>query len=157
MLSFSLMKGFLGTGATFTADLNLIVQILMGIALVAGGLLAKQKRYAAHGICQTTVLLLNLLMIALVMWPSFHQQVGPVFPRVFRKRYYSVATVHAVLGTAAEILGLYIVIVAGTNILPQRLCFKRWKLWMRAELMLWSIILLSGVGTYYVWYLAPLS
>jgi uncharacterized membrane protein YozB (DUF420 family) len=157
MLSFPLTKGFLGTGATFRADLNLIVQILMGIALVAGGLLAKQKRYTAHGICQTTVLLLNLLMIALVMWPSFHEQVSPVFPRVFRKRYYTVATIHGALGMAAEFLGLYIVMVAGTNILPQRLCFKRWKLWMRAELMLWSVVLLSGAGTYYAWYIAPLS
>ena len=154
MMSFFPMKGFLGTGATFGADLNLVVQILMVGALVTGGLLAKQKRYTAHGICQTSVLLLNLLMIALVMWPSFHQQVGPVFPRVFRRRYYTVATIHGVLGMAAELLGLYIVLVAGTNMLPQRLCFKRWKLWMRAELILWSIVLLSGVGTYYAWYIA---
>lgn len=154
MLSFFPMKGFLGTGATFGADLNLVVQILMGGALITGGLLAKQKRYTAHGICQTSVLLLNLLMIALVMWPSFHEQVGAVFPRVFRRRYYTVATIHGVLGMAAELLGLYIVLVAGTNMLPQRLCFKRWKPWMRAELILWSIVLLSGVGTYYAWYIA---
>jgi uncharacterized membrane protein YozB (DUF420 family) len=154
MLSFFPMKGFLGTGATFGADLNLIVQILMGGALVTGGLLAKQRRYTAHGICQASVLLLNLLMIALVMWPSFHEQVVPVFPRVFRRRYYTVATIHGVLGMAAELLGIYIVVVAGTNILPHWLCFKPWKLWMRAELMLWSIVLLSGVGTYYAWYIA---
>jgi hypothetical protein len=54
-----------------------------------------------------------------------------------------VATIHGVLWMAAELLGLYIVLVAGTNMLPQRLCFKRWKLWMRAELILWSIVLLS--------------
>jgi uncharacterized membrane protein YozB (DUF420 family) len=126
----------------------------MGGALVTGGLLAKQKRYTAHGICQASVLLLNFLMIALVMWPSFHEQVVPVFPRVFRRRYYTAATIHGVLGMAAELLGIYIVVVAGTNILPQWLCFKRWKLWMRAELMLWSIVLLSGVGTYYAWYIA---
>jgi uncharacterized membrane protein YozB (DUF420 family) len=155
MLYFLQMKGFLATGATFGADLNLIVQILMAVALLTGSLLARQKRYKAHGICQTTVLLLNLLMIALVMWPSFHQQVGPVFPRAFRRRYYTVATIHAALGMAAELVGLYIVIVAGTNILSQRFCFKRWKLWMRAELMLWWVVLLGGAGTYYVWYVAP--
>ena len=63
------MKGFLGTGATFGADLNLVVQFIMGAALVAGAALAKKKRYTAHGICQTSVLLLNLIMIALVMLP----------------------------------------------------------------------------------------
>jgi uncharacterized membrane protein YozB (DUF420 family) len=149
------MKGFLGTGAPFGADLNLVVQLIMGLALIAGVLLAKQKRYTAHGICQTAVLLLNLLMIGLVMWPSFQQQVKPALSKVLHKWYYEAATIHALLGIAAELLGLYIVIVAGTNVLPRRLRFKRWKLWMRAELVLWAIVLVSGVGTYCAWYVAP--
>jgi uncharacterized membrane protein YozB (DUF420 family) len=149
------MKGFLGTGATFGADLNLVVQLIMGIALIAGALLAKYRRYRAHGICQATVLLLNLLMIGLVMWPSFQQQVKPALTKVLHKWYYEAATIHAALGIAAELLGLYIIIVAGTNVLPQWLRFKHWKLWMRTELVLWAIVLVSGVGTYCAWYLAP--
>jgi uncharacterized membrane protein YozB (DUF420 family) len=149
------MKGFLGTGAPFGADLTLVVQLLMGLALIAGVLLAKQKRYTAHGICQTTVLLLNLLMIGLVMWPSFQQQVKPALSKVLHKWYYEAATIHALLGIAAELLGLHIVIVAGTNVLPQWLRFKHWKLWMRTELVLWAIVLVSGVGTYCAWYVAP--
>jgi uncharacterized membrane protein YozB (DUF420 family) len=149
------VKGFLGTGATFRADLNLVVQLTMGVALLAGALLAKQKRYRAHGICQTSVLLLNLLMIGLVMGPSFQQQVRPALPKVFHKRYYEVAAMHAVLGITAELLGLYIVIVAGTNVLPQWLRFKHWKWWMRTELVLWIIVLLGGVWTYCAWYVAP--
>ena len=39
-LSFLPMKGFLGTGATFGADLNLVVQLIMGAALIAGAVLA---------------------------------------------------------------------------------------------------------------------
>jgi uncharacterized membrane protein YozB (DUF420 family) len=149
------MKGFLGTGATFGADLNLVVQLVMGLALIAGARLARQKRYRAHGICQTTVLLLNLLMIGLVMWPSFREQVKPALPKVLHKWYYAAATTHGVLGMMAELLGLYIVIVAGTNVLPQWLRFEHWKRWMRTELALWAIVLLSGVGTYCAWYVAP--
>ncbi len=149
------IQGFLGTGATFAADLNLIVQLSMGVALIAGARLAKKKRYRAHGICQTTVLLLNLFMIGLVMWPSFQQQVRPALSKALHKWYYQAATIHAVLGITAELLGLYIVIVAGTNILPQRLRFKHWKRWMRTELALWMIVLFSGVGTYCAWYVAP--
>ena len=155
MLSFFPVKGFLGTGATFQADLNLVVQLIMGIALLAGTLLAKCKRYRAHGICQTTVLLLNLLPIGLVMWPSFQQQVKPALSKSFHRWYYEVAMIHAALGIAAELLGLYIVVVAGTNVPPQWLRFKNWKSWMRAELVLWMIVLLSGVGTYCAWYIAP--
>lgn len=154
MLSSFPVKGFLGTGATFAADLNLVVQLLMGLALLGGALLARHKRYRAHGICQTTVLLLNLLMIALVMWPSFQRQVEPAISRVFHKWYYEAAAIHAVLGIAAELLGLYVVIVAGTNLLPQWLRFKCWKRWMRAELVLWAVVLLSGVVTYCAWYVA---
>jgi uncharacterized membrane protein YozB (DUF420 family) len=155
VLSFFPVTGFLGTGATFGADLNLVVQLIMGLALIAGTILAKRKRYRAHGICQTTVLLLNLLMIGAVMWPSFQQQVKPALPKLFHKWYYAAATIHAVLGITAELLGLYIVVVAGTKLLPQRLRFKHWKRWMRTELVLWAIVLLTGVGTYCAWYVAP--
>jgi uncharacterized membrane protein YozB (DUF420 family) len=149
------MKGFLGTGATFEADLNLVVQMIMGVALLAGVFLARNKHYKAHGICQTMVLLLNLVMIGLVMWPSFQQQVQPALSKLPHRSYYQIAAMHAVLGIAAELLGLYIVVVAGTNILPEWLRFKHWKRWMRTELAFWAIVLLIGLGTYYTWYVAP--
>jgi len=104
------MTGFLGTWASFSADLNLLVQIAMGIALVAGAFLARAKRYAAHGACQTVVLILNLPMIALVMWPSLHMRVLPKLSRHFGKRYYAIAVAHGILGTLAEsflILGVF--------------------------------------------------
>ena len=58
-------------GGNFEADFNILVQVVMGIALIVGAFLARAKRYAAHGICQTSVLLLNVAMIAGIMWPSF--------------------------------------------------------------------------------------
>jgi uncharacterized membrane protein YozB (DUF420 family) len=148
------VKGFLGTGATFEADANLVVQLVMGAALVAGAFLAKQKRYRAHGICQTTVLLLNLWMIGLVMWPKFQQQVAPKLPRVLHRSYYAAPIAHGALGMA-ELLGLYIVLVAGTNVLPLWLRFRNWKLWMRAEFVLWLVVVISGIETYYAWYIRP--
>lgn len=147
--------GFLGSGAPFSADLNLVLQATMGGALIAGALLARKGRYKAHAVCQTCVLILNLGMIGLVMWPSFLQQVKPVAARALHKWYYQAAITHAVLGTIAEVMGLYIVAVAGTKIIPQRLRFNNWKCWMRAELVLWMVVLVSGFGTYCAWYLAP--
>jgi uncharacterized membrane protein YozB (DUF420 family) len=146
------LKGFLGTQGGFGADLNLLIQIAMGAALIVGAFLARGKHYAAHGACQATVLVLNLAMISSVMWPSFQSQVLPRFPKHFGKRYYAVATTHGVLGAVAELLGLYIILVAGTNILPPAWRFRRWKLWMRVELALWLIVLLAGIGTYVIWY-----
>ena len=96
------VKGFLGTGAPFAADFNLVMQLIMGAALIAGVLFAKRKCYRTHGICQTTVLLVNLLTIGLVMWPSFQQQVKPMFPKAFHRGYYAVAAMHAFLGITAR-------------------------------------------------------
>jgi len=123
--------------------------------LLTGAFLARTKRYKAHGIRQTMVLLLNLVMIGLVMWPSFQQQVQPTLSKLPHRWYYHVAALHAVLGIVAELLGLYIVVVAGTNVLPGWLRFENWKRWMRTELVLWAIVLLTGLGTYYTWYVAP--
>lgn len=149
------VNGFLGTGATFTAGVNFIVQLAMGGALIGGVILAKQKRYRAHGACQTTVLLLNVLMIALTMWPSFREQVVPHIPRALKRGYYAIVTVHILLGTSAELLGIYIVLVAGTKLIPTSLRFTQWKRWMRIELALWLLTLTWGIGTYYEWYVVP--
>jgi hypothetical protein len=40
VLSLFPARGFLGTGATFGADLNLVVQLIMGVSLVVGTVLA---------------------------------------------------------------------------------------------------------------------
>ena len=149
------VNGFLSTGAPFAADVNLIVQLAMGGALVAGVMLARKKRYRAHGACQATVLLLNLWMIGFEMWPSFRLQIAPHLPRVFRTAYYTIAAVHAALGTAAELLGIYIVLVAATKLVPASLRFTQWKRWMQIELALWLLALMCGIGTYYEWYVAP--
>ena len=146
------MEGFLGTHAGYRADLNLPIQIAMGIALIFGAFLARNKHFMAHGICQTVVLVLNLVMICLLMWPSFYSHVLPRLPKRLGKRFYAVATIHGVLGILAEILGLYIVLVAGIRILPESWRFKRWKFWMRVELALWWVVLMMGAVTYWVWY-----
>ena len=150
------LKGFLGTQAGFGADLNLLIQIAMGGALIVGAYLARRKRYSAHGACQATVLALNLVLISSVMLPSFQLQVLPRLPKHLGKRYYAIATIHGALGAVAELLGLYILLVAGTNILPQAWRFRRWKLWMRIELALWWIVLLTGIATYFIWYAVAL-
>ena len=145
--------GFLHTGATFTADLNLLVQIGMGVALLAGARLARRRRFRAHGRCQTTVMLLNLVMISLVMVPSFRSQVSPNLQRTGSDLYYALPAVHAGLGTLAELLGLYVVLVAtGAPVVPVRFRFTNYRRWMRTTLVLWWIVLAFGAGTYFTWY-----
>jgi uncharacterized membrane protein YozB (DUF420 family) len=145
-------QGFLGTGAPLSADVTLVVEIAMGVALVLGMLLARRQSYRAHAWCQSAVVVLNLIVIALVMAPAFRNQVAPKIPARLARPYYAVATGHATTGCIAELLGVYIVLAAGTKILPESLRFVRYKLWMRTALVIWWLALLLGVTTYARWY-----
>ena len=146
------MNGFLRAGAGLKANFNLVSQLAMGVALIGGALFARAKRYTAHGICQSAVLLLNLILIAFVMWPSFYGQLLPALPKHLTDRYYGAATAHGILGAISELFGLYIVLAVGTDTVPRRLRISRRKLWMRVELALWWVVIVTGVLTYYVWY-----
>src|SRR5437764_7010215 len=99
------MNGFLGTGATYSADLNLVLQVLMGLALLVGWRLARRQNFRAHGFCQATVMILNLILILRIMLPSFNRQVQPKIPSGLNDAYYLTAAIHAGLGTLAELLG----------------------------------------------------
>jgi plastocyanin len=149
------MEGFLGTGASRSADLNLVLHFLMAFALLGGMYLARQKRFTAHGICQSSVMLLNLVLIARVMGPSFLRQVAPQVPAGLSDSYYWIAFAHAVSGSAAELLGLYVVLVAGTKLVPPILRFNNYKPWMRTTLVLWWSVTLLGFATYAKWYMGP--
>ncbi len=135
-----------------TTNINLIAQLLMGAALLAGMMLARRKMFRAHAFCQTTVVVLNLIPIFYFMAPIFHAGVQPGLPQRLSDPFYSVATAHAALGTIAEVFGLYVILVAGTKLLPAALRFKKYKRWMRLELALWWLTILLGLGTYFVWY-----
>ena len=56
-------EGFPGAWESFSADLNLLVQFAMSIALLAGAFLARTNRYAARGVCQAVVSTLDLPMM----------------------------------------------------------------------------------------------
>ena len=148
------MQGFLGMGATFWADLNLSMQAAMALALLAGAWLARRKHYFAHGCVQSTVVILNLGLIAQVMLPSFRQQVLSQVPSGLNDKYYSVAFAHTIVGAVAALLGLY-VILTGMKLLPESLRFKNYKLWMRSTLALWWAAIVLGISTYVIWYASP--
>ncbi len=148
-------KGFLGTAASLAADRTLVIETAMGVALLVGTVFARRRQYRAHGWCQSAVVVLNLVVIAQFMVPTFRRQIAPEIPASLGEMHYAIAAIHGVLGTVAELLALYVVVVAGTNILPRRLRFSRYKRWMRLALALWWIELLLGLATYVQWYGLP--
>jgi uncharacterized membrane protein YozB (DUF420 family) len=148
--------GFLGTAAPRAADINLLLEMGMGAGLIAGARLARAGRIRFHAACQSVIVLLNLTLIVLTMFPAFHRQVLPRLPGRIGKSYYALAAAHASLGSVAELLGLYILLAAGTNLLPEKFRITRYKFWMRSLLFVWWIVLFLGMATYARWYVTLL-
>jgi uncharacterized protein (TIGR03382 family) len=134
------------------AHLTLLLEIAMGVGLLIGAWLARRRRFRQHAWCQSAIVLLNLAVIVLVMMPSFQVQVVPEIPLRLGKTYYALATAHAALGTITEIAGLYILLAAGTGVLPEKFRITKYQAWMRTVLVLWWFVLLLGLATYARWY-----
>lgn len=149
-------EGFLHTAASRYADLILLAELGMGLALLLGAFLARKQKFRAHAYCQSAVVLLNLLAIVFFMLPSFRDKVAPKIPAKLGKSYYWLATAHATLGSAAEITALYILLAAGTGVLPERFRLKRYKFWMRTVLVAWWLVLFLGFAIYGRWYVPHL-
>jgi uncharacterized membrane protein YozB (DUF420 family) len=151
-----LSEGFLGTQAPRYADVVLLLEIGMGLALLIGAVFARRRKFRVHARCQSAVVLLNLAIVLLLMVPSFRVHVSGKIPGELGKAYYALATAHAALGSMTEIAGLYILLAVGTNILPQQFRLTKYKLWMRTVLALWWLVLLLGLATYVRWYVPGL-
>ena len=145
-------EGFLGTAAPLAADVVLLLETGMGVTLLAGAWLARAKRFRLHAWCQSAIVFVNLVVIALEMLPSFRVQVLPRIPLKLRKNYVALAAAHATLGSVAEILAVYILLAAGTRLLPEKMRIARYKAWMQCVLALWWLALLLGFATYIRWY-----
>ena len=151
-----MIEAFLETAAPRGANVVLVLEIAMGVGLLVGARLARKGRFRQHAWCQSAIVLLNLAVVAVMMIPSFRVHVLPRVPAKLGKAYYALATTHATIGTVTELAGLYILLSAGTSLLPERLRITKYKAWMRTVLMLWWVVLLLGLATYARWYVPHL-
>ena len=63
-------EGFLGTAAPRYADLVVLLEFGMGVALLIGAVVARTRRSRLHAWCQSAIVLLNLVVVVLLMVPS---------------------------------------------------------------------------------------
>ena len=151
-----LREAFFETAAPLAADLVLVMEIAMGVGLLVGARLARKGRFRQHAWCQSAIVLLNLAVVAVMMIPSFRVHVLPRVPAKLGNAYYALATTHAAIGTATELAGLYILMSAGTSVLPEKFRITKYKAPMRTVLVLWWVVFLLGLATYTRWYVPHL-
>jgi uncharacterized membrane protein YozB (DUF420 family) len=142
--------GFLQSTSTFGGDLNLVLQLLLGALLLAGVVLVRRGGYRAHGACQTAGLAGALVLTVVWMAPAFHETHWDALRRGVMNRVTLTVAAHVIVGTLALLLGLWVVLVAGTSLVPARWRFTDYKRWMRPLLAVWWLALLLGVATYWL-------
>jgi len=119
----------------------LILEAIIVLGLTAGAVLAQRKQFRAHGWMQGALVLANLVLIAAAMIPSFRRQSQASPPPIL--------WIHAAFGCVTELLGIYVVLVAGLRWMPRSLAFTNYKRWMRVTLILWWITFALGAGLYF--------
>ena len=141
--------GFFGPGPLI-ADANLILEIFLVTGLSYGFLLARRGNIDAHQVNQTTWVILNVGLIALVMAGSM-QDVGIANAGDLADWRVGVTWLHAGAGTLTALAGLWIVLQMN-DVLPRGLHVSWWKNLMRAALAGYWLTALLGFATYYFWY-----
>jgi hypothetical protein len=144
-------RGFFGPGPLI-ADANLILEIFLVAGLSYGFLLARRGNIDAHQTNQTTWVILNIGLIALIMAGSM-QDVNVSSARDLADWRVGVTWLHAAVGVLTALTGLWIVLQMN-DVLPRGLHFGGWKNLMRAALAGYWLTALLGFATYYLWYIA---
>src|SRR5215472_6956170 len=142
------MRPFFLTTAPTAANLTLLIELAMALGLTFGAWMARRRWYRGHAWCQSVVVLLNAVLIATYMVPSFLTNVNPQIPKKLGHSFYGLAITHAILASAVELAAFYLMVVAGSDLLPKQLRLTNLKIGMRIVLAGWWLVFLLGLTTY---------
>jgi uncharacterized membrane protein YozB (DUF420 family) len=132
--------------------LNLHIQTALVLLLSVGVLLARSKRFRLHAAVQCTVVLANLGLILGIMLPGFRQQIPAALPPSWSIST-AIVLLHSLVGALAWSMALYVVLVAGTPLIPHKLRFLNYRRWMWTAFALWCAAFLLGCAVYYLLYM----
>ncbi len=137
-----------------TVTASLVVQIAVLFLLTFGFMLKRKFRYLQHGFVMAAAVFIHLLMVLLLMIPSFVLAVVPDFIVISPLELTSiVGLIHAILGSVSIMLGVWLVAVWRFN-RDFNGCFARKKL-MIPTLAVWVTALAFGIALYAI-FLGPL-
>ena len=139
--------GFLGTNAPFVSDLSLVLMLLSAGMLTYGRHLARHKRFRAHGWIQTAGVAISTVVALTFMLYSFVKHILPGVPSKLLEGDYGLSTLHALVGSAAVLLGVFVVL-RGHNLVPKALRFRNYKAFMRSSYTIYMLATLLGLTVY---------
>jgi uncharacterized membrane protein YozB (DUF420 family) len=151
------MSGWFPSDAPGLQDALAIVEVALAVMLVVGWILVRRGHVRAHRNLQSSIILVNIPIVLYGMVPYYLQNIAPYLATQGTMAYVWVPTAMLVAGVTAEVLGIYIILVAATDWVPERFRFRRYKLVMRTELILWWGVVITGLTTYWLFYVPGAS
>jgi uncharacterized membrane protein YozB (DUF420 family) len=137
--------------------ITLLAYIVVLVPLMLLGFyFARRKMFNPHHkLVMTSVVILNWIFIGAVMARSYSAAVVPNLPQDIAQIPNLLPTIHMLIGSIAQILGTYLVILMWTENTPLAwlaiIKTRNIKPIMRTTLALWLLTVLLGFGIYAVW------
>lgn len=139
-----IMSGILGTRASLSADLDLLLQLIVLVVLIVGVKFGKEKTERSlktHGNVMIAAVVLNAIGVLLVMLPSFVTNLSAVLNETSTIGL-PLTSIHMFIGILAEGLGVAFIFKKFGNV----------RMWMRLTAALWLISILLGISFYLRYY-----
>lgn len=142
------MTGFLGTSANLTADLVLVVTIILGVVGTYGAIHAHRKNFSRHCPVMAVAALLNWIPVLIGMVPMW-LVILKGSQLLATGTFYTIPIFHGILGGISQLLMTYTVVrMYWIKQLPPKN-----PLWlMRITITLWILSVIGGIGVYIVSY-----
>lgn len=131
--------------------MTLVLSLLVAASLSIGFLLARRGDYRRHRVVQTVAASTNAGLVLWMMILPFRDFVAPGLPERLGERFYAVTTLHAGVGSAALLLGMFVVLRAN-GLMPAPLRFRNYKAFMRLSYALYMAATLVGLAVYLTWF-----
>ena len=132
------------------ATISLILQIIVLVLLFVGVGLKVRKKFRQHGIAMLTAVVLHTVMVIVVMTPSFIIGFSSLGSIDFANTLVVATLVHAFVGIAALLLGVWL--VASWRLkADMKTCFAKKNI-MLVTITTWLIALFLGIFMYWNFY-----
>ena len=132
-------------------DLNLIVQIIAFILVLAALVYKAKGKFKIHGSIMGVAVILHFVTFIVAMGPSFVKSID-FFMTETSQLGVQTLWVHALTGVLSLVLGFFLVFAWITNASKIELCFRRKRI-MDATIILWAVSLVFGIAAYLIFYI----
>ena len=122
-------------------QIAILFLLVLGLPFVKG--LNGKKNLKRHGYSTVLAVVLHTVLIFAVMVPSFVMGFGEIGGLTFLDALNFLS--HAVLGTVAEVLGIFLV-VSWLRKSPSMMACARWRRWMMPTFVIWAISIVGGAA-----------